>query len=746
MRKLMWFAIGFCLACAVGAYFYISSFWILGAMALILAVIAFVFVRKMKMLRVAGCVLLAFSIGVGWFCAYDANYLCYVRGMDAKTEKISITVSDYSTKTDYSTNVTGKISVNGRDYTVLLYLNEEESLSPGDVVSGKFRIRFTAFGGAKEPTYHSGKGIFLLAYQSGTVNLEKADVSSSRFTPAAFRKAVIDRIDAIFNGTTAAFCKALLMGDRSGIDYELNTAFKLSGISHIVAVSGLHVSMMFGIVTLLFGRRRWLTGIIGLPVLLLFAAMMNFIPSVSRACIMQAMILMSNFVDREYDGPTALALSALIMVVCNPMVVTSVSFQLSFACVIGIMLFCEKIYKWLLGGRGKGKGILPGLWRWFAGSVSVSLSALALTTPLIAYYFGAVSLVSVLTNLLVVWLLPFIFAGVLLACVLSLFLPQIATLFVAVTSALVHFVLDTAVFVSKLPFSAVYTASDYIVLWLIFSYLMLAVFLLMRRKRVLVFVCLVTISLCGAVCASIIEPMTDRTRVTVLNVGQGQSILLQGEGKSFLVDCGGDSRTASADLAAETLLSQGVYHLDGLILTHYDKDHAAGAANLVDRIDIDRVYLPLIEDDYGYGQNIRESVGDAVINVDGDMKLSFGDALITIYGPETYNLSNDSGLCVLFQHENCDILITGDRGSLGEALLLNRTDLPKLDVLIAGHHGSNGSTGEALLAATEPEYVFISVSDSNPYGHPAEKLLERLYEFGCIVYRTDIHGTIIFRR
>lgn len=746
MRKLMWFAIGFCFACAVGAYFYFTNLWIFGAVALVLAIVTFVLIRRLKMLRVVGCLLLAFSLGVGWFCAYDTQYLSHVRSMDAKTHNLTVTVTDYSVRTDYATNVTGRITVNGQQYSVLLYLDEDESYSPGDEISGRFRVRFTALGGAKEPTYHSGKGIYLLAYQAGTATAVKAGQIPEDFTPAVFRKAIIDRIDQLFAGDSAAFCKALLMGERSGIDYEMNTAFKLSGISHIVAVSGLHVSMMFGIVTLLIGRRRWLTGIIGLPILLLFAAMMNFTPSVSRACIMQALLLIASFFDREYDGPTALALSALIMVVANPMVITSVSFQLSFACVIGIMLFCEKIYKWLLADGGKGKGFLPGLRRWFSGSVSVSLSALVFTTPLMAYYFGAISLVSVLTNLLVVWLLPFIFAGVALACLASILLPQIAMAFIAPTSALAHIVLDTAVLFSKLPFSTVYTVSDYIVIWLVFAYLLLTVFMIMRKKPVLIFACLVTVSLCAAICASIIEPMTDRTRVTVLNVGQGQSILLQSEGKTFLVDCGGDSPTASADLAAETLLSQGIYHLDGLILTHFDKDHAAGAANLVDRIDIDRVFLPLIEDDYGYGQIIRQSVDEAVVNVHGDMKLRFGDALITLYGPETYNLSNDSGLCVLFQHENCDILITGDRGSLGEALLLNRTDLPKLDVLVAGHHGSNGSTGEALLAATEPEYVFISVSDSNPYGHPAEELLQRLYEFGCIVYRTDIHGTIIFRR
>ena len=99
----------------------------------------------------------------------------------------------------------------------------------------------------------------------------------------------------------------------------------------------------------------------------------------------------------------------------------------------------------------------------------------------------------------------------------------------------------------------------------------------------------------------------------------------------------------------------------------------------------------------------------------------------------------------MFQTEKCDILITGDRSTLGEELLLRRVKLPELELLIAGHHGSNGSTGEALLSATTPENVFISVGRNNYYGHPGQELLRRLNYYGCAVYRTDVHGTIIYR-
>ena len=143
--------------------------------------------------------------------------------------------------------------------------------------------------------------------------------------------------------------------------------------------------------------------------------------------------------------------------------------------------------------------------------------------------------------------------------------------------------------------------------------------------------------------------------------------------------------------------------------------------------------------------SIRNAADDSVITVTDDLLIQFGKSNIRIYGPETNNLGNESSLCVLFQRENCDILITGDRGSLGETLLMHRAELPELDVLVAGHHGSAGSAGEELLEKTRPEYVFISVGGNNRYGHPSKKLIGRLEDAGCVIYRTDLYGTIIYR-
>jgi len=206
-----------------------------------------------------------------------------------------------------------------------------------------------------------------------------------------------------------------------------------------------------------------------------------------------------------------------------------------------------------------------------------------------------------------------------------------------------------------------------------------------------------------------------------------------------MVDCGGTSDTEAADSAAELLLSQGISRLDALILTHYDRDHCAGAGNLLSRMDTQLLILPPVYSDL-------ELDAQQIIYTYEDLVFTSGKTRINIYTSKITGESNENSICILFDTENCDILITGDRDEFGERLLLRHADIPDVDVLVAGHHGSRYSTGEDLLNAVRPEIVCISAGANNPFGHPAPELLQRLEDYGCRIYRTDLHGDIVIRR
>ena len=748
MRKLMWFVVGFTIAAISATYLLPPSFYLAGAgVAAVLLAICLIGMLRFRIMRIPAMIMFAAALGFAWITGYHAHYLSFVRACDDMTTDITVTAADHSYTTDYGAAVEGRVTLNGKTYKVLTYLDEEITMKPGDTVSGSFLLRCTLPGGTHESDKNRSEGIFLTARPRGEMTVVSCQKIPRQFYPAELRQQILGKIQTLYPADTAGFARALLLGDTDGIDYETDTAFKLSGIRHIIAVSGLHVTILFSLVYAITGRKKWITALLGISVLILFAAIAGFSPSITRACIMHSLMVIAMLFNKEYDPPTALSFAVLCMLLVNPWVVTNVGFQLSVCCMIGIFLFSDKIRNYLMDKRRLGR--LRGKWKKFAGgfsaSVGVSLGAVIVTTPLCAYYFGVVSLIGPLTNLLCLWVISFIFFGIMLSCAIGAVVPVMGGWVAWIISWPIRYVLQMAKALATFPLSAVYTRSVYIIVWLVFVYLLLVVFLIGKKKHPLALTCFATIGLCFALVASWVEPKKDDFRMTVLDVGQGQCILLQCQGKNYLVDCGSYSETYAADQAAGLLLSQGISRLDGMILTHFDTDHAGGVANLLTRVPADCLFLPNCVDHdatssalYGYDRG-------QVLTVLEDMVVSFGDAKITMIPSENATSDNESGLCILFQTENCDILITGDRSAAGERELIKHITLPDLEVLIVGHHGSKTSTCRELLIKTSPEIAIISVGADNSYGHPTDEVLARLEQYGCMIYRTDLDGTIVYR-
>lgn len=743
----MLFAIGFALACVVGVYWF-NGFWLLLLAAGCLSAAIPLFCVRLKCTRLMAMILAGCVAGFAWNWTYDSFYLSDARNYDGKTVQTQIEIVDYCYETDYGVAAEGRTDLAGNSYRVIVYLDSYEQLQPGDRATGSFRLRYTANGGEKAPTYHQGKGIFLLAYAEGNLQYDLADEIPSQYFAARMRNWLVLQMDAMFPEDTVGFVRALLLGDSSKLSYEVDSDFRVSGIRHMIAVSGMHVSILFSVVYLFGGRNRLVGFFLGVPLLFVFAALSGFTPSVIRACIMQALMLLSLLVNKEYDPPTALAFSALTMLAINPLTITSVGFQLSVACQIGMFLFCgpiqEYLYKWKLFSVAKGSSIRARLTRWFVGSVSVSVSVLIPTAPLCAYYFEMVSIVSILTNLLTMWVVTIIFYGILLCCAVgAIWLPLGKALAWAI-SWLMRYVMLAAKWLARMPLSAVFTESVYVIGWLVLCYVLLLVFFLAKKKYTGILIACLCASLSVAVMAAWAEPRTDSFRFTVLDVGQGQCLLLQNGSKTYVIDCGSDQPKKAADRAAAVLRSHGVYKLDGLILTHYDSDHANAAQYLLYRIPAETLYLPVTDDLEGMAV-FAQQYSDSIEWITRDTQITDGDLQISLWPATEYTSSNESSMCVLCQVDNCDILITGDRLHSGERALLEDHELPDLEILVLGHHGSKNATSLELLKATMPDAAVISVGQDNRYGHPSPETLNRLLLFGCYIYRTDQMGTVIFK-
>lgn len=744
MRKLMWFTIGYAAACAVGTYLLRGRGLLLMFAVCALGALALVKFREHPVSRRCMVLLLGCAVGALAFFGYEYAVLRPAGMVDGETVPVTIRATDYSWPTQYGTGCDGEMELDGRIYKVRFYRRETEALEPGDVVTMPAQLRLTDEGGDREPTFHRTSGILLLAYPRGD-SVAADGEPALRDRPAMWANRLKGIIGESFPEDTFAFAKALLLGDKTSLSWEQSREFSLSGISHIVAVSGLHVSILFGFIGMVMGKRRWPMLLLGVPVLLCFGTMAGFTASVTRAVLMQILFLLALAVNREYDPPTALSFAGLVILLQCPLAIAGIGFQLAFASVAGIFLFYPRLSGWMKTWLpGKGKKLRGRLERWFVSCVCVTLSATVMTVPLVALHFGVVSLVSAVTNLLVMPVVSLIFYGVMAVCALGCFHSGAAAVLAEVISVPIRYVLTVAKTMAGLPLSAVFTVSPYIVIWLVFVYGLIFWLLLSKRKRPALVVGLSAVGLCVSLMLSFLEPLTCDYRVTVLDVGQGQCIVLQSEGSTFLVDCGGRRGEEAADIAAEYLLSQGIRRIDGLILTHYDRDHAEGAEFLPNWVEIERVYLPETEDADGCREGAYRAAQEQII-IDGEIEIVFADAKIRIFPAKRINSGNDSCASVLFTRGKCDTLITGDLSSDAERQLLVDYEFPDLEVLIVGHHGSKYSTCAELLQATAPDVAIISVGKENGYGHPTQEVLERLKKAGCVIYRTDLHGTITYR-
>ena len=427
---------------------------------------------------------------------------------------------------------------------------------------------------------------------------------------------------------------------------------------------------------------------------------------------------------------------------------TSVSFQLSVGCVIGILLFSSKIYHTIFRtkfGPAKGKSLKAKLKRAVVQSISITISTMSTTLPIVAYYFGNISLVSVITNFLVLWIISICFYGIAFSCLLGFVIPPIGAGLAWLISWPIRFVLLVAKLISKVPFASVSVYNIYFLLWLVFLYVLFAIFLFSKKKRPFAFIGFAFCGLCACIVCAFLQPQLENYRVTILDVGQGQCVLIQSKNDCYVVDCGGFSDLNAADLAAQTLRSCGIRKIDGLILTHFDYDHAGYAESFLSQIDVQKIYAPDADVDNDIRVSLESRYADSFDLVYETTALDCGVGELTIYPAETGKDGNESSLCILFQALECDILITGDRNTTGERHLVDNEQLPLVDILVVGHHGAKSSTSLYLLNSVKPQMAVISVGEDNSYGHPSDTVLKRLERIGCTVWRTDQDGTIVFR-
>jgi competence protein ComEC len=382
------------------------------------------------------------------------------------------------------------------------------------------------------------------------------------------------------------------------------------------------------------------------------------------------------------------------------------------------------------------------------------MGALVFTVPLSAHYFGTLVLISPLSNLFCLWAASIVFMLGLIAVALSFLWLPLGIAAAVLPRVLAGYILGVSHLLAEIPYHAVYFVNPYLKYWLAFAYLLFSVAYWMkpnRKRKYAVAAALSALTLAVAVrlgAAAYSHPMD----AVILDVGQGQSIVLASGDQTVLVDCGSaNSWYDAGGLAADQLLTMGHRTVDYLILTHYDSDHVNGVESLLSRMRVETILVPSGRDEHGLSDALRETarVHDvSVCAVDAVQRIPVGSAVLAVYPPAAKEGTgdNENGLLILAAVGAQELLITGDMDSAAERKTLEEYDLPDVELLIAGHHGSGYSTTTALLEETNPEVAIISAGKNNRYGHPSPKALQRLQNIGCMIYRTDLYGTVIYRR
>lgn len=748
MRKLCWFSFSFALAALLCVYLLPVRFTLLcGTAALGLGLVLYAALPE-RIRRAALLTGLGLAAGFAWFFGYDAVLFSQARGLEGGERQASAVVWDFPVETDYGSWVDVKVDAGG-PFSVLtrayFFDDPTEDLRPGD------KITFSAsFGRAdsveeRRITSYTSKGYLLFARNAGNLQL----LSSPGMTFTNFhrylRRAIQDRIHAAFPEDTAPFMRALLTGDRTEINEDVKTASDLerAGISHIIAVSGMHVSILAGFLLTLFGKRRWAV-LTTLPVLAVFMAVSGFSASVVRAVIMQTFILLAPLIYREADSLTALAFALLVLLLFNPYAAAGVSLQLSFAATLGIILLTPRL-NGALGGKRKGKDLPARAVRFVAGSLSTTLGALAFTLPISAFYFGCVSLIAPLSNLLILWAVtPAFVLGALSVGTAFLWLP-LGRFLAVYASWCVRFILFATDRLAS-PFLACVTLDGAALWWFVAVYVSTAaVFLLKMPARRLLYVgSLAVISLCVIFLIRNLGAAPGYT-MTVLDVGQGECIVVSSGDSTAVIDCGTSGWEDAGELAERYIRALGRGHVDALILTHYHADHANGAERLLAALDVSALIVPEPRfEESGLDEAVlaaADRAGCQVLFVTEVTGLALGETQITLYPPMGMETENERGIAALVDDGEFETLVLGDMPGYIERQLAARYDLPDIECLVAAHHGSRTSTTDNLLDAVTPEVAVISVGE-NSYGHPTQEVLDRLTARGIEILRTDQNGNI----
>ncbi len=655
------------------------------------------------------------------------------------------------------------------------------SLRSGDRVACLAKLKeihnFNNPGGFNYRRYLAFRGIYASAsvsMESFVIRLHPGKTYRLGHAIDHSRRAVsclIDKATPEDPGEARGIIKALLIGDRSEVSREIRDVFNRIGTAHLLAISGLHIGI---VATLAFMGFRFVlarsqrvllaawpakgAALLSLFPVLFYGLLAGMSPATQRAVIMVMVFLMALLFERERDTINTLALAALVILVISPTALFEISFQLSFTAVFAILYILKHLPFVVKLRSGP-----PKVYKRPALFLFVSAAAILGTLPITLYYFNQTSLIGILTNCVMVPLIGFLVVPLGLLAVLFLpVAPTVALLIMKGATVTLEGCLGLAVFFSKWPFAAVRTVTPtlieiglyYALAWVLFNWRRTR-----RARPLLIGLAIVALADVGYWVNE--RYGRDELRMTVIDVGQGSSALMElPGGPCILVDGGGfyDNRfDVGAWVVGPFLWKRKIATVEILVLSHPNSDHLNGLLFIARHFNVREVWMNQEYVPNKQYQDFLDIISQKDIRIVGleellTPKTINGVRFQVLYPPEDFlerktkdfwRTLNNNCLVLKVLFDKVSFLLTGDIEAEAEKELtsLACTNL-KSNVLLVPHHGSRGSSTPEFLRCVDPDMGVISSGWKNIFGFPHQKTLDRYQARGCQIFRTDRQGAI----
>ena len=741
---------------------YKCGFWLLGIVAAAAGGLALLslFLPKRGRLFVT-VALTAVLAGCGRAALNRAMYIEPVEQLIGQTFQITAELQEIPEKNDYG-------------YLLELKLRSAEN------ESGRYEIpaKFICYGGdvipemkigdtlsfeakvyaARDSGKYSGSNgylfrVFLNDQELPTVT-EDTGFSLYR-TIAAVREYCTGTIDRMVSGEEGALAKGVLLGDKSSFTDGMYQMFRRTGMSHAVAVSGMHISIFVGILMFLLdllGVHRKISAVIGCIAAILFTALTGFSPSAMRACIMAVILYLGRVVHRERDSLNSLFIALFLILTVTPYLSFSLSLWLSFFATLGILLLSTPLARLLMRPFSKLQHMKKPV-QFLCESLSVSFSAVLFLLPLSAVFFGETSLLGPLAMLLCGAAITLLFgAGFLLVIVGAV--PVLGSVVAFLVKLCASYILWVLRLLMKFPYALVPLDYGYLVFVAVSALLMIGLYFLFRERiRVRLWPVVVCVLLLVPACGvstmqfQVRAGYGERALFTSIDVGQGDCTAIISGDRAVLFDGGSLNYRSADDMIEKYLTKNGVYRIEAIFLTHFHEDHTSAVTGLIDRFEVGEIYFPDMQSEERAA--IEEAAGKRnvqIVPVAQNQTVEPIENLKIELICDHFDVShaddeNENSMLALADFKGSSLLVTGDLTARGERDLIKKGEELDCDVLKVAHHGSKTSSSGGFLRESSPLAALISVGQ-NSFGHPSAETLERIGDYTSFIFRTDELGTV----